>query len=154
MIGNDAAAGDRFGIAVDIDGDRAVVGSANATWTFGSAYIFHFDGKTWNQEGIVQANVPSNADHFGESVAIQGEKIAVGAPRDSDSAVQGGAVYVFYNDKAKGWSYEWKNFADDAQSGDRLGIKVNISGDAIIAGAMGDDDQSRTALPCRRIHPT
>ena len=53
--------------------DIAVVGAASTSWTFGAAYVFRYDGASWNQEAKLEADVPANADHFAEMVAAEGD---------------------------------------------------------------------------------
>ncbi|MCH7869607.1 MAG: FG-GAP repeat protein, partial [Myxococcales bacterium] len=53
LMASDAAADDRFGAAVSISGDTALIGAYldddNGSDS-GSAYVFRFDGTTWVEE--------------------------------------------------------------------------------------------------------
>ena len=87
---------DHFGSAVAIDGDTMVVGadrdddkSANS----GSAYVFVRSGSTWTQQQKLTASDGYLDDNFGNSVAISGDTIVVGAERQGYNEL--GAAYVF-----------------------------------------------------------
>jgi hypothetical protein len=86
------------------------------------------------------------ADHFGTSVAVQGDTMVVGAP-GADVAVGGsarGAVYVFTLSGST-WTQTAKLTASDGADGDHLGTSVDIDGDKIVAGAEGDDSEAGSA---------
>jgi len=128
----DTASGDAFGYAIDIQGDRAVVGTRSGG--AGKAYLFDIgDPETPVQTRALHqaAPVPSGAQ-LGMSVAIDGGLIAVGASADENGV---GAVYLF-----------------DALSGDFLRQLVPSAGDSnslfgfpvaidegIVAGASFND---------------
>src|SRR4051812_37249740 len=73
-------------------------------------------------------------DLFGLSVAAQGDKLVVGAPRDAKGK---GAVYVFER-AGDEWLQTGKLSASDGETGDVLGVAVAIDGDEIVTGAPGD----------------
>ena len=64
----DAQSGDRFGEAVAIDGNVAVMGAPYADDygpQSGSAYIFHFDGADWIQQPKLVIAGADDGDHSG-----------------------------------------------------------------------------------------
>jgi|CXWL01.1.fsa_nt_gi hypothetical protein len=78
---------------------------------------------------------PDIGNDFGWSVAISGDYIAVGAPRDpwfNGSAK--GAVYVFRR-LGPTWVEQAKITALDGSQNDQLGYSVAMDGDVIVAGA-------------------
>jgi len=91
---SDAAAGRRFGISVALDGDMAVIGADDVSGVFGSAYFFRYHDAEmqWLEEGAFAASDNNPGDHFGNSVAIAGDRALVGAFGDSSNA---GSAYVF-----------------------------------------------------------
>jgi hypothetical protein len=121
---------DYFGISVALSGDNLVVGARgesssvsggeddNSALEAGAAYVFTRETGVWNQKAFLKAsNAEGNCswdgssfmpefggDQFGQSVAISGDTIAVGAIGEDGSASEGeadnsspgaGAVYVF-----------------------------------------------------------
>jgi hypothetical protein len=130
------AAGDRFGISVEISGETVVVGTKRDQ---GAAYVFTRTGAAWTQQ---QQLTPANGaagDEFGSVVTISGETIFVSATgRPVAGADNQGAVYVFT--RAGGvWSEQQILTAVDGAAGDRFGSDLAISGNAAIVGAYLDD---------------
>jgi predicted amidohydrolase len=137
---SDAAALERFGNSVAINGETIVVGAfldnGAAGSTQGSAYVFERSGGVWSQQQKLEASDAGAFDHFGESVAISGETIVVGAA-DDDSA------YVFARSGGV-WSQQQKLEAFDAEGGGFLfGKSVAISGETVVAGAPFYDVRSQ-----------
>ena len=98
LIANDAATEDRFGLAVAISGDTAVVGAwgdDDSGSNSGSAYVFVRSGVTWSQQAKLTASDPAPEDWFGTSVAISGDTAVVGALLDDDGASSSGSAYIF-----------------------------------------------------------
>ena len=99
---SDAAASDRFGSSVAIDGNRMVAGALFEDTTAGGAgqaYLFSRSGSTWSEDDKVQgANVMSYA-MLGSSAAIS-DKTAIIAAVEQTSGSGGsqagaGAAYIF-----------------------------------------------------------
>ncbi|UCD75009.1 MAG: hypothetical protein JSV91_14625 [Phycisphaerales bacterium] len=93
---SNAGAEHHFGYSASIDGDVAIVG---ATWAgayefFAWAYVFRFDGQTWNEVSVLQSNQPPE-NHFGECVALDGDRAIVGAPYEYGQSADEGAVYIY-----------------------------------------------------------
>jgi FG-GAP repeat len=88
-----------FRESVAISGTTIVVGGADITDT-GQAYAFTNTAKGWRQTAVLTGCQPAPADGFGESVAVSGTDLVVGAPDQGQSL--SGAVDVF-TQTAKGW---------------------------------------------------
>ena len=76
-------------------------------------------------------------DSFGFSVAISGNVVIAGSRRDDDNGFNSGSVYLF--DITTGNQID-KLLANDGVLGDGFGTSVGISGNTVIVGALGDDD--------------
>jgi hypothetical protein len=119
---SNTGAGDTFGSAVAISGDTIVVGAYgedsnttgvngnqtdNSASGAGAAYAFTRSGTTWSQQAYLKASNTGAGDNFGQSVAISGDTVVVGAYGESsnttgvngtqtdNSATNAGAAYVF-----------------------------------------------------------
>jgi drug/metabolite transporter superfamily protein YnfA len=92
---------DWFGQSVAISGDTVAVGSqeesSNATGVngnqannssaySGAAYVFIRSGSTWSQQAYLKASNTDASDNYGQSVAIDGDTVVVGAPPESSNA--------------------------------------------------------------------
>ena len=146
LTASDAAAADHFGRSVFVDGNLAVVGAPyddDRGADSGAAYVFHRQGAGWTQEAKLVASDGAAADHFGFYVAIDGNRVVVGAPDDDDTGTDTGSAYVFRRDLGSGdpqWAAEGKLLAWDAVPDSSFGSSVAISGDLILGGDLGDDD--------------
>jgi len=138
----DGAAVDRFGAAVVLSGDTAVIGASSDDVTGadqGSAYVFTRSGAVWTQSRKLTANDGAANENFGFSVALSGDTLAVGASRDEVGAnTAQGSAYVFTRGGAA-WALQQKLTANDGASGDFFGFSVALSGDTVVVGAEGGD---------------
>ncbi len=93
LVPSDVVDGDGFGSSVAISADRIAIGAPfrNYGQGPGAVYIFHFDGTSWMEDQRIESPEPASHQHFGHSVAIQGDRLVVGL------APQSGATraYVF-----------------------------------------------------------
>jgi hypothetical protein len=79
-------------------------------------------------------------DYFGDSVAIFGDTVVVGAPGDDVGANQNqGSAYVFVRSGFTTWSQQAKLTAWDGATGDYFGHSVAISADTVVVGTPFDD---------------
>jgi 6-phosphogluconolactonase (cycloisomerase 2 family) len=85
---------------------------------------------------LVASDGPAN-DQFGQSVAIDGETLVVGAHFDDDAGASSGSAYVFVR-VGSSWTQQAKLAASDAAAGDQFGKSVAISGDTVVVGAHID----------------
>lgn len=143
LLALDGGLSDTFGTSVSIAGDVIVVGArfddaigANS----GSAYVFRWNGSSWEQEQKLLPSDGTGGDEFGISVSVSGDVAVVGAHRHADNAPISGAAYVFRWNGAL-WSQEEKLLASDGALGDVFGTSVSISGSVAAVGAPNDDDQ-------------
>ena len=77
---SDSRVFDHFGRSVGIDGNYAVVGAPGAgAQGKGQAYIFAWDGTSWNEQALLTASDGSPSGEFGYAVAIHADTAIVGA---------------------------------------------------------------------------
>ena len=136
-----------FGRSLAVSGDRAVLGSMADD---GSAYVYERDSSgAWIE--VTQLR-PSDVDgddvsnRFGDSVAISGDRVIVGAYNYNFFGRLGrvtGAAYVFEQDETGTWVEAAKLLASDGERGDRFGWSVAVSGDRALIGAVADDNDDR-----------
>ena len=141
LTASDPAIGDRFGWAVAVNGDTAVVGAPykgthNDT---GSAYVFVRSGESWSQEAKLTASGSNRERWFGYSIAISGDTAVVGAPYDDDNGDESGSAYIFVRNETS-WSQQAKLTASDAVTDDYFGSSVAVSSDTAVIGALWSDN--------------
>lgn len=138
----DAAAHDQFGYSVSTSGETTVIGSVrddDAGINSGSAYVYRKSGGAWEMMAKLTASDGADGDLFGHAVSISGSTIIIGAPEDDDHGSNSGSAYVF-SEVDGGWQEVAKLTAYDAASGDLFGHSVAVDGQAVVIGAIGDDD--------------
>ena len=165
---SNTGAGDGFGWSVALNGNTLAVGAPaeassatgingnqddNSANLSGAVYVFVRDPVTraWSQQAYVKASNAEAGDQFGDSVALDGDTLAVGAPgeassatgingtQDNNSAGGSGAVYVFMRNSAAGvWSQQAYVKASNAGAGDLLGTMVTLVGNTLAVGAPGE----------------
>jgi hypothetical protein len=148
LLAPDGQAGDVLGQSVALEGDVAVVGSSINTKPAGfngSVYVFRRTGTSWAFEQKLTPNDPQANDWFGNSVAISGDTIIVGARMKNitPNAAQG-AAYVFR--RAGGvWTQETRLTAGDGAAADEFGAAVALSSNTAVVGATGKNAQRGAA---------
>ncbi|MCH8344553.1 MAG: hypothetical protein IH983_11260 [Planctomycetes bacterium] len=145
LLASDGASDDVFGYAIAMEGETALIGApghvdAQAPGT-GSAFVFRFNGSSWTEDEELFASDGMWQDGFGASVSISGDVAVIGAVLDDDKGPQSGSAYVFrFDPKMSRWIEEQKLLASDGAAGDFFGTSVAVSGDLVVIGANGDDD--------------
>lgn len=169
---SNTGADDQFGRSVALSGETLVVGapeedgsgigvnptSNNLTPNSGAVYIFTRSGTTWSQQAYLKASNPDVSDLFGESVALDGDTLAVGA-KEEDSILTGvtagspssgvtgngagesGAVYIFTRSGTV-WSQQAYVKASNAEANDLFGISVAVSDNTVAIGARSEDSNA------------
>jgi len=130
----DAAPEDEFGRSVALEGDVLVVGSPYDDpmgSDSGSAYVFRRIGSVWLPEAKLVPGDGGAGHHFGESLAISGDAILVGAPQDD---VGIGTAYVFRWNGGQ-WVQEARLDGSGLSSYCAAGKAVAIDGDWAMVGA-------------------
>ncbi|MGE5927581.1 MAG: choice-of-anchor B family protein [Gemmatimonadota bacterium] len=99
-----AANGDRVGRGLALRGNIAVVGASRTDSMRGEAWVFRKQGNQWRQEARLRPADVAPGSAFGNTVAFDGNVIAVAAQQADSNA---GAVYLF-RDSAGTWKQEQK----------------------------------------------
>lgn len=133
-------------VALSGDGTTAIIGAEGARDDTGAAWIFAKSGSGWIQQSPTFA--PPAADgvaQFGFSVALSadGDVAVVGGP----SASHIGAVWT-YNRTGSEWAESGEEFRGGAQTYDRFGMSVSISGEGrtVAIGEPGWEENAGRAL--------
>lgn len=133
----------RFGSDIAAEGNRVVIGRIEvASSGPGSAYVFEFDGATWNQVAKLVAGDAQTLDHFGADVVLSGDRIIVGANTEDggvgDPLTDAGAAYVFDRDAFGNWNEVARLTASNAAASDFFSVFA-LDGDRAVCGARLQD---------------
>jgi hypothetical protein len=146
-------ADDRFGSAVAISGDYAIVGAplqdASGGTNRGAAYIFERNlSGSWNQTPVLYASDQQDQDQFGCSVALSGTFAIVGAYREdggsTDPSPNAGAAYIFERNISGVWEEKAILHASTMSGNEYFGYAVAVDGSYAIVGAYADGISGNT----------
>lgn len=147
----DGAPNDTFGGNVVLSSDTIIIGAMrddDKGENSGSAHVYIRSENIWDHQAKIIAADGAKDDGFGQSLALSGNTVIIGAPRDDDngqdSGKNTGSVYVFTRDGTT-WQQQAKLTADDGADGDLFGISVALSGDTILVGADLHDEVAKNA---------
>ena len=142
LTASDGVERDAFGFSVAISGNTVTVGANRKSNSVGAAYVFTQSGTIWNQQAKVIASDGANFDGFGNSIAISGNTLIVGASDDDVNTGTGeiidlGSAYIFTR-SGTSWNQQAKLNVSNLAYYFRFGDSVAISGDTVIVGANGE----------------
>jgi hypothetical protein len=100
-------------------------------------YIYQFDESDWIETKLTPYD-GKTGDAFGASVAVSDVTVVVGASLNDDGGFASGSAYI-YKLVDSSW-IETKLLASDDDSHDHFGSSIAVSGETIVVGAYGDDD--------------
>jgi hypothetical protein len=155
---------DHFGWSVAVSSNTVVIGANmedsntnvvngdqndNSAPDAGAAYVFVQSGTNWTQQAYLKAANAGAFDAFGDSVAISGDTVVVGATGEAsvnadpvnNSAYLSGAAYVFVR-TGTNWATQAYLKASNPQAGDLFGCSVSVSGDRLVVGANAEDSNA------------
>lgn len=133
--------GDRFGQAIDIEGNWAIVGAPGfREGGGGAAYIFERDATGWVQRfSFTRPNYYSSVDNKGAAVAIHNEFAYVGTPGyDAGGATNKGAVFILRRNLSGFWEYfETINTPSSYPNNNRFGTAMIVTTPVTLIGSPG-----------------
>ena len=132
--------GDEFGAAVAIDGEFALIGAPGRLQSTGAVSVFRLLGGAWTEVANLEGSAISPGERFGAALAIDANRLLVGAPGPfpgippgNASPPRAGSAYVF---ELGGGQYAESARLTSGESGSGLfGYAVVLNGDEAFVGA-------------------
>ncbi|PID64990.1 MAG: hypothetical protein CR962_00460 [Gammaproteobacteria bacterium] len=143
LTASDGDKWDKFGASFSLDGNRIAIGAhgvnVNGNDSQGAAYIFDLGNDGWRQSAKLIAADGSADDHFGGSISLNGNRVAIGSNEtdDNNNAPQG-AVYLF-DLGTDGWIQSGKITAADGSANNYFGYSITLNDNRFAIGASGAD---------------
>ncbi len=134
LAGSGTVAGDWFGASVAVSSSTIVVGAPTAPLLpsgVGRAYVFAKTATGWHQSAELEGPDALGPDWFGDSVAVSGSTIVVGA---FGHASEAGRAYLFTQD-SNGWHQAAELSGSGTVPGDGFGVSVAVAGKIVAVGA-------------------
>ena len=150
---------DFFGDELSMVDNYAVIGAyrndydpagQNLLSEAGAAYIFSRTGDVWTEEQKITPTSSDRgaADWFGRALDVteDGNYVVVSAYNDDDTVAGSGSLFIFHRENGT-WIQTDKLHASTPANNEYFGRSVSIadSGDYIIVGADGNDDNGSNA---------
>jgi choice-of-anchor B domain-containing protein len=131
-VGSDVESGDRFGAALALLGDHALVSAPRQDG--GAVYAFQRDASgAWTETTKLAAQRLSSSASFGAALALTDRTALIGAPRH-DGGI--GAVLTFARNASEGtWEASGRLAAFDGQEGDMFGASLAFSNEQALVSA-------------------
>jgi hypothetical protein len=131
LTGSNTAAFHQFGSAVALQGNVAVIGAPGTTGEglSGRADVFVFDGLNWTQAAALASPTPTANGRFGNSVAYDGQTIAIGAVDEGE-----GNVHLF---EQAGQAWNYLATVSDPLEGVDFGNTVDLDGNVLVVEERG-----------------
>jgi len=137
---------ERFGSIMALENDTAVVNCWHSSieGTGGYSRVYARNGNMWTFQYQLE---PSNSGShiFGNSVALSGDTIAVGADYESATYQQEGAVYVFVRN-GNTWSEQQRLPNPHPNQNTYCGDKVVLAGDTLVMSCFASQPQDPLAF--------
>ena len=128
-------------VSVDVSGNTAVVGvhfDDDHGTNSGSVYVFEKQAnEEWTEVQKLTASDAQPWDLFGGSVAIDGDRLVIGAIGDESRGAARESVYIFERSANGEWLEVDVFNASSGQSTDAFGTSVAVCGDHVFVGAPG-----------------
>lgn len=141
----DSAGCHLFGVDVALDGDTAVFSAHTESTRRGAAYVFTRNAQgTWMRTARLTASDATPHSQFGNSVAIDGGTIVVGAQFHPNGSGRG-AAYVYTRNPQGVWGEQSRLIDVDGTNSDIFGFSVAVDGDTAVVGAHGRDSRRGAA---------
>jgi hypothetical protein len=134
----DSTGNDVFGKSLDMFGDRIVVGAYKNN-NKGSAYVYDYNGLNWTFNTKLESGDGVNDDNYGYAVALSGQSVLVGAPRDDDRGENSGSIYSYAYTGAN-WGNTQKYITQVSSYKDEFGSAIAVSNTRAIIGSPNDNE--------------
>ncbi|HEY1011917.1 MAG TPA: integrin [Herpetosiphonaceae bacterium] len=162
---SNAAPGDGFGYALKLSGATLVVGADgedsaatgingdqadNSAANAGAAYVVVRNGMIWTQQAYLKASNTGPQDRFGQSMALVGDALLIGAPSEDsaatgvngnqgdENALDAGAAYLLGRTGTT-WTQQAYLKASNTNRWDAFGVALALADTTLIVGAWQED---------------
>jgi FG-GAP repeat len=131
-----AAAGMRFGHSIAASGRYLIVGAKFSELSTDASFAFLYDIVTGALVRRIFVSITGRTgEHWGASVAIDGDRVVIGAPLADPGS--GGAIAIHTISTNSTIYPNFSSAVTSLSSGDGFGTSVAIKGDLIVASAPG-----------------
>lgn len=154
LTASDGAANEVFGVSVDLDGERLVVGAHGTPSTAsvsGAAYVFERQAGAFVEMARLALPDVGFGELLGFDVALSGGLALVGAPDFGGLGLDQGRVGVFAEQEGGAWAHVQTLESATPAAEERFGFALDLDGELALVGAPeasvdGQADAGRAEL--------
>jgi len=107
----------------------------------GAVYIFKRNGLVFETTSqIIYPESATREDHFGWSLAIDGDVLVIGAPKNDKNGEDAGMAYIYRHSGANQWELVKELEAFNATAGQEFGTAVALDNGILIVGSKFDTE--------------
>lgn len=134
------ATNDDFGVAVQLEGGKLLVGAPGSDTqgppanNVGAAFFFEPAGDTWHQTQRLVRPVETANQAFGVSLALSGDRAVVGAPYANVSGVSSAGAALTYRRNGSVWSLDTELRALTPGASEYFGYSVALVRERLVVG--------------------
>lgn len=136
-----------FGVDLELDGDRLIVGNFRGESDgaeSGTAHVYHHDGDAWQLEATLEPPTAGEVDYFGWTVELRGGTAIVPAPLDDNlHGRDAGAAHVYHRVE-DAWVYGGELVPQEHRAGDAFGVVAGDDAMVIVGAAWADRSGERS----------
>lgn len=155
IAASDAQGADVFGTGIALDGNTLAVGAAwesTSADRSGAVYIFERTGSIWVERQKLKASKPSSGAYFGANLALEADRLVVGAPNDNRPLTRAGTAEIFVR-RGGTWMSQQSLQPASLSENANFGFAVAVHGDRVIVGAPRTSPYfTETALPPGEVY--
>ncbi len=147
---------DQFGSSLALDGDTLAVGAQfegsyasgvatnapnvqedNSINSSGAVYVYIRTGNTWSQQAYLKSATTQVNGNFGNSVALSGDMLAVGA---SGELARAGQVH-FFTRNSTDWMQQEPNRSSIIGANNFFGSKIDLDNGLLVSSAPNENEK-------------
>lgn len=141
----DTSQASAFGIAVAIDGNRALVGASGENTcgpNGGAVYVFERDASagTWRQAARLTPSQCQEGAFFGQSLDLSGNRAIISAASDFFAERKSNAAYIFERDSTGQWTETARLTAKETYPEGSFAADVAIDGNRALVTTSGSPE--------------
>lgn len=140
LSASDGALKERFGFAVDLYGETALIGAHGYEGLgplTGYAYVFKKEGDTWAEQQKLETLPFIDGDHFGHAVALNKDSLFIAANRDDYPDKDSGSVHVF-TQVEETWTRQTRLNSGSPADNQLFGHALAATDDALAVTALSE----------------
>jgi hypothetical protein len=144
----DSISNDYYGYSTAVWEETVLIGAyatvpVTSTNSYATGSVFVYENhKDFSQRLLPESVAYTDGSYFGFSVAVYGQIIAAGAPRqDSVNCTECGAVHMYSKFSENNWVHETTIYSPEYINGLYFGYAVSAYGTRVMIGAPGDNGE-------------